>query len=116
MFTIVFSSSVPSCICISNLYSCRIFLASAIVLPVISGTVISFFNSISSGFPCVTSKYGNISDKIWPPNGAATPPLWLILTTLLKISTFFLKFKLYCYISIFMNIYTIYKFNYKVSR
>ena len=61
----------------------NIFVASVILFPITSGTFTVSFTSTSSIFPWFTSKYGKISLNIWPPTGAATPPAWLILATLI---------------------------------
>ena len=50
------------------------------VFPIKSGTFISFFSSSPS---LGISKYGNTSENIFPATGAATPPPWMIFTTLL---------------------------------
>ncbi len=83
-FVIIISEiSIPSStfIFICSPKSFNIFSASFTFMFVILGTVTSVTGSNSSVLSFSSSKYGNTSDNICEPIGAATPPPWLIITT-----------------------------------
>ena len=68
-------------ICKSKFSSFSSFVASGIFSPSMFGVSICFFASSSVSLSFFSSKYGNTSDNICPPTGAATAPAWMILTT-----------------------------------